>query len=418
MWYGADLTVGRRHFVVARRIERFPRNAEAQALELIDLIYAAATDEAQWPVVLESLVKTTASDVAYISLYDAAAQREVVARGFGGDESLKAEYEREWAKQNVYMLANAATLETGSLVVGEAAVPDAEVKRTAFYNDFLTRMGVMHHSGMCLFVERSARAFLIVDQRIGRASHSPEEIAFFRLLMPHLQRAIAVQHRLQQIELERSAAEAALDRLPVGVIMLRQDGRVRSCNAAAKQLLDQNDGLVVRRDGLLAIHDSKAAALRRLIASACGVTGLQPSGGWLQVPRPSGRRAFMVLVAPLRLERSLLVPNASRAIVFITDPEQTPESLEDALARVYDLTPAESRVTVHLLAGASVTELADQLAITTGTARWTLKRIFEKVGVRSQAELMRVLIRGVAGLQTEHLNHVRTRRGSSAPKWQ
>ena len=386
---------------MGQRIERLPRNAERQLLALVDLIYAAATDERQWPVVLESLVKMTASDVAYLSLYDPAAQREVVAKGFGGDASLKAEYEQHWARQNVYMLANAASMQTGTLVVGEAAVPDAEVKRTAFYNEFLTRMRVMHHTGICLFAEQSVRAFLIVDQRIGRSSHSREEIRLFRTLTPHLQRAVAVQRRLQQIELERSATQAALDHLPVGIVVLGAGGSVRSSNAAANAAFDEHDGLSLSAAGLQTAHVTQATELRRLIESACAPASVKPGGGWLQVPRPSGRRPFVVLVSPLRLPGRALGLDAPKAIAFVTDPERTPEALERTLARLYGLTPAESIVTAQLLAGASVAELAEQLSITEHTARTHMKRIFDKMCVRTQAELMRVLLKGVAGLRSD-----------------
>jgi DNA-binding CsgD family transcriptional regulator len=54
----------------------------------------------------------------------------------------------------------------------------------------------------------------------------------------------------------------------------------------------------------------------------------------------------------------------------------------------------------QLLAGATVAELAEHLGITIGTARWTLKNVFDKLGVRNQAELMRVLPHGAAGLKS------------------
>lgn len=58
-----------------RRIERVPRNAEAQILELIDNIYAAAADGAQWSTLLETLAKTTDSETASVTVVDVAAQR-------------------------------------------------------------------------------------------------------------------------------------------------------------------------------------------------------------------------------------------------------------------------------------------------------------------------------------------------------
>jgi len=385
---------------VARRIDRFPRNREAHALELIDLIYAAATDPSGWPGLLERLAKATDSEMAHFTVYDLAQHREAVEYRFGGDASSYVDYDRYWAAHNVFMRAAAPTLRSGAVDVGEALVPDREAMRTPFYNEFLRPVwGVLHHAGACVFMEQSIRAFMLLARKIGKPSPSAEDLALLRTLTPHLQRAVAVQRRIRGLELDRAFAHAALDRLTTGLVVLDAGGAVRSYNAAAKSTLDADDGLVLRRDGLRAAHEPTAAVLRKLIASACAETGLQPLGGWLSVPRPSGRRAFVVLVAPLRTERSFLAQDARHAIVFITDPERTPESLDGLLARVYGLTAAEGRVAAQLLAGASTADIAEQLEITVGTVRWTLKQIFEKVGVRSQADLVRVLLRSIVGIQ-------------------
>ncbi len=258
----------------------------------------------------------------------------------------------------------------------------------------------MHNTGVCLFMERLSSAILVLDRKISKPSHTPEDLALLHTLTPHLQRAVAVQRKLGQVELERSATEAALDRLPIGVLILSAGGSVRSYNAAAKAILDQRDGLCLGSTGLQAAHLPQAGELRRFLASACAPASIAPAGGWLQIPRPSGRRPFVVLVAPLRLPDRTLGLDPPKAIAFITDPERTPEPPAEALARLYGLTTAESNVTTQLLAGASVTEVAERLAITVGTARWTLKNIFDKLGVRSHAELVRVLLSGAAALRS------------------
>ncbi len=114
-----------------------------------------------------------------------------------------------------------------------------------------------------------------------------------------------------------------------------------------------------------------------------------------------GRRAeagYVVLVVRLHLPDRILGLDPPRAIVFITDPERPGAPIEDVLTNLYALTAAESTVTAQLLTGASVAELAERLCITQHTARTHLKRIFDKMNVRTQSQLMRVLLNGVAGL--------------------
>jgi DNA-binding NarL/FixJ family response regulator len=71
----------------------------------------------------------------------------------------------------------------------------------------------------------------------------------------------------------------------------------------------------------------------------------------------------------LRTDGRLLGAEAPAAVVFINDPERAPESLQQALARLYGLTPAECKVTEQLLNGASVAEVAERLGITAPARR-------------------------------------------------
>ena len=56
------------------------------------------------------------------------------------------------------------------------------------------------------------------------------------------------------------------------------------------------------------------------------------------------------------------------------------------------MTPAEAGFAVEILKGDGIQAAADRLAISLATARTHLSRIFDKTGVRRQAELVRLLI--------------------------
>jgi DNA-binding CsgD family transcriptional regulator len=58
-------------------------------------------------------------------------------------------------------------------------------------------------------------------------------------------------------------------------------------------------------------------------------------------------------------------------------------------------------VAALLLEGLRTDELAERLDITLFTARTHVKRVLSKVDARSQAELMRVLLSGPAGLRND-----------------
>src|SRR5262249_34908206 len=122
-------------------------------------------------------------------------------------------------------------------------------------------------------------------------------------------------------------------------------------------------------------------------------------GGTLQVTRRPPRRPLSVLVAPLRVQSFALASPSPAAVVFIGDPERKVEGVGSMLRTLYGLTPAEAAVPNLLLAGLPPEPLAGRLGVTRLTARTHVKRVLSKVDARTQADLVRILLSGPAGLR-------------------
>jgi DNA-binding CsgD family transcriptional regulator len=60
------------------------------------------------------------------------------------------------------------------------------------------------------------------------------------------------------------------------------------------------------------------------------------------------------------------------------------------------LTPAETRIAIALFKGQSVEEYAKEAGISINTARWHVKQIYAKTGVKRQTELIRMLLKTTA----------------------
>jgi DNA-binding CsgD family transcriptional regulator len=111
------------------------------------------------------------------------------------------------------------------------------------------------------------------------------------------------------------------------------------------------------------------------------------------VSRPSKRQPYSLLIMPLRGGSGLFfVPESARAIIFIQDCGEASPSIDGAYLRmIYGLTRMEAALTVELMRNDGLQAAADVLGIAHSTAKSYLKRIFEKVGVHRQAELLRRL---------------------------
>jgi DNA-binding CsgD family transcriptional regulator/PAS domain-containing protein len=385
----------------ARR--RLPVHGDRELLALIELAYDAATHTDAWPALLDGLARAVSCDVAGLNVQDLTGGPARLQHQIGADPSWTSRYEAYFAPRNIFLAARPDLTFSGAIRNGEAIVPDRQAMRTEYFNDFLRPLGILHAIGMVPFRTGRLASLLSLMRRIGAPSFAESDFSLLERFMPHLQRAISIHRRLEAVDLARTAAADALDLMAVGIVILARDGKPLFINRQSQSLLAQGDGLLLLRDGLSASRPADASALRRLVADACctgGGKGLLP-GGALHVARRPPRRPLSVLIAPLRPRSFALAGESPAAVVFVGDPERSVEGIGGVLRGLYALTPAEASVAAFLLEGLRTDQLAERLGITLFTARTHVKRVLSKVDARSQAELVRVLLSGPAGLRGE-----------------
>ncbi len=115
------------------------------------------------------------------------------------------------------------------------------------------------------------------------------------------------------------------------------------------------------------------------------------------VPRQGELPPWLVWLTPLTDCGSC---QNGKALCFIFDPERQVPVTGSLLQSIYALTPAEVRLAEQLLLGRRPAEAAEALGVTIHTVRTYLKRLYHKVGARTQATLVRKLLQttSVTGL--------------------
>ena len=124
-------------------------------------------------------------------------------------------------------------------------------------------------------------------------------------------------------------------------------------------------------------------------------------GGAMSMARPSGRRAYAVLVAPLRGVPEMLGLAPRSALVLISDPELRQRLPEVVLQDLHDLTPTQARVAAALARGESPEEIANALRTTVSTVRQHVKAILAKTDTHRQSDLVRLLLSSIAPLAAQ-----------------
>jgi DNA-binding CsgD family transcriptional regulator len=165
---------------------------------------------------------------------------------------------------------------------------------------------------------------------------------------------------------------------------LSPEGVVTWKSPAAEALLKEDDDLVIR-NGRLRVRDSRTdQKLQAAIQwAAARDTGLVTYRGALPVVHEAAEglptRVWWVLAE-------------SGLVVFTMADSQMSAHRLDAAVAVFGLSPAQKQLSGFIADGLSLPEIAEKMGITANTARTHLERIYEKVGVRTQPALVRVLL--------------------------
>jgi DNA-binding CsgD family transcriptional regulator/PAS domain-containing protein len=374
---------------------------EETALSLIGLIYDAAGEPSKWPNFLEMFADALRGTVTTLLMYDTKFQNGNIAATVRIDPAEQKKYNQHFGGLDVWAVHGKRLLNHGSVRSGEELCPDDVLIKSEFYNDFLEPINAFHEiSG--IVVKKGSTLSAVTSLRSKAAGpFGDNESRLFQMLMPHLERALQLHHRIIGLEADSLAAISTLDHLHIGLIRLDGDGKVLSMNRAAEAIIAQGDGLTATRGGLQAARTDETRRLRLFIAEASlrGKGIGFGSGGAIAISRPSLKRPLSVFVSPAPTTSLQLPGVRGTVVIFVTDPEAAIESDEEILKRLFGLTSAEASVATLLVQGHDLKGVCGELSIRMPTARTHLRHLFDKLGVHRQCELISLLLRTVGAVR-------------------
>ena len=395
------------------------RDPADQLLPLVEKLYDAAGGQTGWEGFLGALGTTLRGVVPGIFVHDRPMEQSALGVTVGMDPTWGAAYDGYYVNHDLRR-RKIWTLPPGRVFVGSALVPDEELIRSEFYNDFLRPQGFFHLLGAVPVKTDDAVAVLRVIRPRSSPAFGRGELELVRRLVPHLARAVGLARQLALAEARRDELVEALDWFPTAVLLLDRRGRVVAANRSAEDLLAAGDGLRTDRDGLRAVAPADTLALRQMLAAAADSTahGSACGDGTLSIARPSPRRPLNLLVAPLRTPIAPDLKARAQVAVFVTDPDRVAIAPVERLQHYLGVTRAEADLVMWLVQGHRLEEAADELGITVNTARTQLKRALAKTGTGRQAELVRLALSTPAtlGIQTYEQDRARASTAASRPR--
>jgi DNA-binding CsgD family transcriptional regulator len=363
---------------------------------LIGDIYDAAIDPTLWVETLGSAARFVGGQAAALFSKSAESLTGTNVYDSGIDPHYTQLYFQNYIKIDPLTLGHVFT-ESCEPIATSDLVPYDEFLRSPFYREWAQPQGFVDFVASVLDKSPASAALFGVFRHERDGIVDDETRQRMRLIVPHIRRATLVAG---VIDLRTTAAAnlaESLDGLSASLFLVDAEGRLVHANAAGNQLLAAADVFRIANGRLAAVEAPIDRELRETIAAtASGDGALGTKGMALPLIRDDGER-YVAHALPLASDMRRNAGGRSATLaLFVNKAGLSAPSQPEAIARAYKLTLTELRVLLAIVDVGGAPEVANALGIATSTVKTHLSRLYEKTGVRRQADLAKL----VAGFST------------------
>lgn len=362
---------------------------------IVGLVYDCAIEPARWPSTMEVIC----GDLCFTASTLMTAHFHSRALHFIADYNASPHYQAliasRFGEQAISMFRSYASAQADidePLVISRGPMGLAGYRLSPMYLEWARPQGYGDSLNAVVLREQERIGALALIRREADGIVSDGQVSAMRLLTPHIRRSVTISHLMDLKTFSAAGTEAALDAFRTGIVLVAADGRVLHANRAAADMLALGRPIHVK-GGRLRTSDGGGSTAELALAirqAAEDETRIGRATIGLRIGTDE-EPASLLHVLPLAHGelRTSLMP-AAAAAVFIARATAPPADIAQALANGYGLTPAEQRVLHLLLERVGVADAAARLEISPNTVKTHIARIFEKTGVASQADLVRL----------------------------
>lgn len=364
--------------------------------EVINAIYDAAMDPGGWDHALAGIIRLTSSGSGNLISSDRDHVRSNVAVYRGIDPEWIRCYNEHYYRFDPSMPV--FTRHRGRVVIDQVTGPDPRSlpdSARCFYSELMLPQAFHHTAGAALYSTDTHHAAFILQRSERQGPYSEEEVRRLDRITPHLRRALQLMRQYHQLSFQRGLA-AAYENSHLGVILLDEAGRVQYLNRRAEEILRTFPALDVRGPDMVLADATVASCLRQRISAALVPTSDEWARTVDRAPLTLSHdgRALELQVSPVRgpMDSDALGIPSRHVLVQVSDPRPVSPLPAPMLASHFNLTRAEAMVLACVCMGQDTQTVARVRSRSVHTIRSQLKTIMKKLGVKSRAELIRLVL--------------------------
>lgn len=355
---------------------------------LVGDIYDCALDRGDWASTLGRFADFCGAENAALVVWDPRLRMSQVVTP-RADPSVIEDYGSYWWQHD--LTAQTTARKPAGVITDLSDTGRERFFGSAFYNEFWRRSGLgAERLASNLFTDGTAFGSIVLQASARADEIDTAARERFGFLLPHVVRAVRAARRIRYLEL---AATAGFDREGDAFVLVDSQGRVLLADGAAEALLAESPLLRIESDRLVTADTTTTERLAQAIRHCAASTSPQTAPSLSLRSRDTGESLSIrvVRLAPAEPTAGFVqgLGTIPAAALVLSRAAQTRDRSIEVLQTEFGLTRAEARLALEMIEGDGREAAAARCGISLNTARTHLGRIFEKAGVRRQAELVR-----------------------------
>lgn len=375
-------------------------NPSDQLPQIISHIYDAALDPNQWKYVIEMMARLLNAEQGYVRIIDTNSNYVQQTYSHNKDPGWVQAYKDYYIHQDPWL--NKILCSTNTLMAcTHHLISNNEYEAMEFYQDFVHPQKTHYGLGGFVNIENNFIAYFAFNRSKEKQGFQDETLKNLLLLEPHIQKTLLINKKTRHIEIEKNLLSDALNHVNSPLLLVNEKGNILFVNSQAEKIIEQQTSLIIKNNHIIILSQVYNKILQQLIyqASRHKTDDSSRQGGAMNYTDPVSQTSFSILVSPINPDKANIRNQEYGSVLLLINSNNYQASLSmELLIALYKLTKAEARLTMHLCQGLTLDEISEKYSLSKNTLRSQLRSCFNKIDVSRQADLIRIVNSGAAGI--------------------
>lgn len=363
---------------------------------LISDLYSTTSSDKKWGAILDRLhpiLNAKSAGLVIVDKYkndgDAPNQFGIASKSL--DPEKLATYNKEFAKYEHDIVEISTNTPRWKMVVDPAFEDRDTISARPDVAYAIENFGIRDRFGVRLNDDPAWEDIIAFQYDISRGNATLEEFSQLVPYIPHIAQSIALGRMYDEIRKKCGAVLSMLDRVNIGMLLLKSDGTVIISNQNANETIENNHRLAISSNRKLTATGGQSNNLLHAISSIANSHSqvVNASKSHVMLGTDNDNDNLLIELTPLTDKYGDIGNSLVGVVALVVDPNNSFSLNEDGFQAVYSLTPAELEVANHVSDGHAYSEVANRRSVSRETVKKQVQSIFMKTKTSSRAGLIR-----------------------------